>query len=1279
MNTGRHKWAGMVAALLVALVFVLGVGTVLAHDNDGYSHDTTIGYTNTDWMRYLPNDRLLSEMSIPGTHDTMANDKAALLTVYSKTQTMSLKTQLESGIRVLDIRAHNQWDNKENKYYFQIKHGPENTGHVFDEDVMDVVNDFLTEHDGETVLIKMKMEDHGSVDPNASDYDPDAAAWVSTYDAYMKAVGQKVWTGTDTNPTLGDVRGKIVILSNVAECVTLCGLKWSSFDVNGDWDIGGNWGLYDLWVSAQDQINSARGGSATDYYATFLSGASTANPVFPYFVASGHSSPQTDAPRLLTGTVVSKNDTSKWPDFPRVSCALGLCSIAFEGTNILAKDYIKTLPAYDRVGMVMSDFPGAGLISSVIAKNEPAPATPPDADAGGPYDFDEGTMVLLDAGETFDMNYNDTLKYRWDFTADGSWDTEWSTEPTLEHRYGDDFVGSVKVEVSDGQFTDAASAGVTITNVKPQITSFYDANKYLIGEGEYAEIEGYWYDPAGPDDETYTGKAEWSDGVETPLILKNGYWFQTSRFFGNISPPPGADSVAYTVKITIWDKDGEEGSSTSPTIEVYNDPPQIDGITFSRDWIREGEEAEVVAWFSDPSLGWEDFNSETYSGKALWSDGVETPLDVYVGQARTFRTFADDYPDHGTAEDKFTVNITIRDSDGSRGTTATSPPLTVGNERPVIDSMNVDQDTISEGESVTVSGTFWDYGLGAATETFSGTALWNDGESTKLLVKDGKFQTSRLFADDNLGPGTPQDTYTVDITIRDDDGGISDTWTSPSVTVQNVAPVIESINASTEWLYESMMVSVSGTFSDPALSAPSESYSGLAMWSDGISTAVTVAEGKFVTERTFEDDHPGSGTIQDDFNVKIRITDDDGGSDSATSPDITVRNLAPLIYSIEVDATLISEGEQVVVSGEFYDPALLAATETFTLTALWSDGVTSTKSISSDGQFSFARRFADDDPSSGTASDEFTVDVTIVDDDGGSGTATSPIVTVYNENPVASIDSATDETGAEVADRSWPVLINTRIDLRGSFTDAGKRDTHTASVDWGDGRSNSGSTTGSIAVSHVYTVPGLYTAVMQVTDDDTGVGEAQTLIRVIDSADALSMLVDNLAGGTGTLAARGGSSQVLSAARLAKSSDEQMTVEMTAAAAAGDQSDGGPIAEAIDKLSGSDGALEMLQKDNLNAALVKMWQAMQLLQTAEAGDPGLDLAPQKNLLALTAKSTAVQAVLESDAAATKNNEKRKVDAAYGLIDDGDAQLAALNYVGAVDTYREAAQEVQGIK
>ena len=444
--------------LLVVLVSILGIESAGAHSDDGYSHDTTIGYTNKDWMRYLPNDRLLSEMSIPGTHDTMANDHGDPLSIYSKTQTMSLKTQLESGIRVLDIRAHNQWDNKARKYYFQIKHGSEDTGHVFDEDVMDVINEFLTDHDGETVLMRIAMEDHGSVYASDPDYDPDAAAWVSTYDTYMKDVGQKVWNGSDANPTLNDVRGKIVILSSVKECQVLCGLKWSGFYTNDDWDIGGNWGLYDRWIGAKDHINTTRGAAATDYYVTFLSGASTANPVFPYFVASGHSSPQTDAPRLLTGTIVSKNDTSTWPDFPRVSCALGLCSIAFEGTNILAKDYIQSLPAYDRVGWIMSDFPGAGLISSVIAMNEPAPATPPAADAGGPYTFAEGTTVLLDAGETFDMNFNDTLEYRWDITGDGSWDTGWSTEPTLEHRYGDDFVGSVKVEVSDGTFTDTASA-----------------------------------------------------------------------------------------------------------------------------------------------------------------------------------------------------------------------------------------------------------------------------------------------------------------------------------------------------------------------------------------------------------------------------------------------------------------------------------------------------------------------------------------------------------------------------------------------------------------------------------------------------------------------------------------------------------------------------------------------------------------------------------------------------------------------------------------------------
>ena len=90
---------------------------------------------------------------------------------------------------------------------------------------------------------------------------------------------------------------------------------------------------------------------------------------FPYFVASGQSSPGTNDPRLLTGRTTPGWKDS-WPDFPRVGCFIGICSIAFEGTNILSADRIGKGKEFDKyVGMVISDFPGKDLINAIISLN----------------------------------------------------------------------------------------------------------------------------------------------------------------------------------------------------------------------------------------------------------------------------------------------------------------------------------------------------------------------------------------------------------------------------------------------------------------------------------------------------------------------------------------------------------------------------------------------------------------------------------------------------------------------------------------------------------------------------------------------------------------------------------------------------------------------------------------------------------------------------------------------------------------------------------------------
>jgi hypothetical protein len=82
-----------------------------------------------------------------------------------------------------------------------------------------------------------------------------------------------------------------------------------------------------------------------------------------------------------------------------------------------------------------------------------------------------------------------------------------------------------------------------------------------------------------------------------------------------------------------------------------------------------------------------------------------------------------------------------------------------------------------------------------------------------------------------------------------------------------------------------------------------------------------------------------------------------------------------------------------------------ASTESFTGTAVWSDGFVTPLVIDPHNcVFTTSRSFPDDHPATGTPSDDFTVDITIQDDDGGSVTETSPVVTVSNVAPIVNLE-----------------------------------------------------------------------------------------------------------------------------------------------------------------------------------------------------------------------------------------------------------------------------------
>lgn len=129
------------------------------------------------------------------------------------------------------------------------------------------------------------------------------------------------------------------------------GLLKSSFTTHEHKIFANNHDLYDHWVSVKDFIISTNVASSSRI--SFWSGSGGS---FPYFVASGKSSPGNNSPRLSTG-LTTPSHASYYPEFPRVSCFISICNIVFEGINILGGTYLQA-NTIRYTGLRFLDFPG---------------------------------------------------------------------------------------------------------------------------------------------------------------------------------------------------------------------------------------------------------------------------------------------------------------------------------------------------------------------------------------------------------------------------------------------------------------------------------------------------------------------------------------------------------------------------------------------------------------------------------------------------------------------------------------------------------------------------------------------------------------------------------------------------------------------------------------------------------------------------------------------------------------------------------------------------------
>ncbi|MFJ4779462.1 phosphatidylinositol-specific phospholipase C [Streptomyces sp. NPDC088762] len=203
---GRRGFLTGAAALAAAAA--TGLGTA------GRASATALG--TQDWMGGLADSTALQRMTIPGTHDSGAT-KGGL---YVACQNTSIAQQLESGIRFLDVRCRVTGGS------FAIHHAAFFQDLMFG-DVLVACWNFLAAHPSETVLMRVKQE-----------YSTDSdATFRAVFDDYLDNRGWRpLFRIADTLPTLGQARGKVVLLADNAG---LPGLRYGDgnlFDIQDDYN-----------------------------------------------------------------------------------------------------------------------------------------------------------------------------------------------------------------------------------------------------------------------------------------------------------------------------------------------------------------------------------------------------------------------------------------------------------------------------------------------------------------------------------------------------------------------------------------------------------------------------------------------------------------------------------------------------------------------------------------------------------------------------------------------------------------------------------------------------------------------------------------------------------------------------------------------------------------------------------------------------------------------------------------------------------------------------------
>ncbi len=552
----------------------------------------------------------------------------------------------------------------------------------------------------------------------------------------------------------------------------------------------------------------------------------------------------------------------------------------------------------------------------------------PIANAGGSYQATEGSEITFDAFASSDPD-GDALQYRWDFESDGTWDTEWSNEPTATHTWNDDWSGTATVEVSDGGLTDVDTASVVVANMDPLVdlgTQSVVEDLTLLTDSPAYELCPVWTtdskiiylfeDDVWNNRDIYIMNADGSnkqplgidvpnlaeisdispDGKELLLVRTSGNWFDIYKL--NIETKtltalaedstkvecygfwsPDGTKIAYIQDNELWmmDADGENKHIICGLADLGSEKPWM-RVGPALDWTPDGTKIVFSVADTDHYDDLWIINSDKTGLTQLTNTDYSEWHPTFSPDGK-YIAYASSEGNSGIYQNK---DMWIRNLDGTYKERLTTD-FGVHDATP---------HWSADGTQIVFCGNQWPAPRGGADiallklnlnkplvnegEVVSFSGSYNDAGNADTHIVEWDFGDSSI-ASDSLTPShvyADNGEYTVTLTVTDDDGGIgTDTLT---VTVNNVDPVLSSILSPLDPCKLNTPITTSSSFTDGGIL---DTHTAVWDWGDGITTAGIVAETNGAGTVTGEHAYSNAGI----YWVTLTVIDNDGGSAIVTS------------------------------------------------------------------------------------------------------------------------------------------------------------------------------------------------------------------------------------------------------------------------------------------------------------------------------------------------------------------------------------------------------------